>query len=209
VWAIVVAGGSGARFGGPKQFSLLAGVPVVEWSIRAARSVAESVVLVVPVGHEGGAFGADVVVTGGPDRSSSVRRGLEAVPEDVTRVVIHDAARPLASPGLFVAVLGAVVGDVGGAVCAVPVTDTLKVVDSPGGAVVATVDRTSLVAVQTPQAFRTGVLRQAHADNAVATDDAALVESLGATVRVVPGDRRNVKLTGPEDLAYAELLVGR
>jgi 2-C-methyl-D-erythritol 4-phosphate cytidylyltransferase len=220
VWAVVVAGGSGSRYGRPKQFDLLAGRPVVAWSVAAARSVAGGVVLVAPPGREDDcvAFGADVVVTGGATRSASVRSGLAAVPEEVAVVVVHDAARPLASHALFAAVVepllqppavgaGGMDAVVDAVVCAVPVADTLKRVGDDGATVAGTVDRAGLVAVQTPQAFRAGALRRAHAAGADATDDAALVEALGGVVRVVPGEAHNVKVTLPSDLALLEVIV--
>lgn len=211
VWAVVVAGGSGSRFGRPKQFAELAGRPVVAWSVDAARAVADGVVLVLPAADAArsgaNAYGADRVVAGGPSRSASVRCGLAAVADDATVVVVHDAARPLAGPALFTAAVAALADGAAGAICAVPVADTLKRLDDTGDAVAATVDRHGLVAVQTPQAFRADVLRRAHAAGGEATDDAALVESLGATVRVVAGDPVNVKLTTPADLAYAEHLL--
>ncbi len=216
VWAVVVAGGSGSRYGRPKQFDLLAGRPVVAWSVAAARSVARGVVLVAPPGREDDcmAFGADVVVTGGPTRSASVRSGLAAVPEEVAVVVVHDAARPLASHALFAAVVepllqspAAGAGPVDAVVCAVPVADTLKRVGNDGATVTGTVDRAGLVAVQTPQAFRADALRRAHAGGADATDDAALVEALGGVVRVVPGEAHNVKVTLPSDLALLEVIA--
>jgi 2-C-methyl-D-erythritol 4-phosphate cytidylyltransferase len=219
VWAIVVAGGSGDRFGRPKQFLDLGGSTVVARSIAAARSVAAGVVVVVPAGQSpagqspaAGApdsdFGADIRVDGGPSRAASVRAGLAAVPDDATVVVIHDAARPLASPALFQAVVAAVTGRSGaeGCIPVLPVTDTLKRV--AGTEVLSTVDRSDLVAAQTPQAFRAAVLRRAHREGADATDDAALLELMGATVRTVPGDPRNLKLTVPQDLVLAEILVG-
>lgn len=207
VWAVVVAAGSGDRFGSPKQFAVLAGRSVVERSVTVCRAVASEVVLVLPPDRLDETFGADVVVAGGPSRAASVRLGLAAVPPEVDVVVVHDAARPLAGPELFASVVAAVEsGSVDGAVCALPVTDTLKRVDA-GGRVTETVPRQGLVAVQTPQGFRAAVLRRAHAHDAEATDDAALVEALGATVLVVPGDPQNVKLTTPADLAYAEHLL--
>ncbi len=213
VWAIVVAGGTGDRFGRPKQFLNLGGRTVVERSVAGARAVAAGVVLVVPAGQPVGAgapdsnFSADVLVDGGSSRAASVRAGLAAVPAEATVVVVHDAARPLASPALFEAVVAAVAGQSGadGAVPVLPVTDTLKRVAD--GQVIATVDREGLVAVQTPQAFRASVLRRAHRDQAEGTDDASLLESIGATVRTVPGDPRNLKLTVPHDLVLAEILV--
>jgi 2-C-methyl-D-erythritol 4-phosphate cytidylyltransferase len=214
VWAIVVAGGSGDRFGRPKQFLDLGGSTVLERSVVGARSVAAGVVVVLPAGQSPAAdapdldFGADIRVDGGPSRAASVRAGLAAVPDEATVVVIHDAARPLAAPVLFEAVVAAVTGPSGadGCIPALPVTDTLKRV--AGTEVVATVDRSDLVAAQTPQAFRAAVLRRAHREGADATDDAALLESIGATVRTVPGDPRNLKLTVPHDLVLAEILVG-
>lgn len=220
VWAVVVAGGSGSRFGRPKQFDLLAGRPVVEWAVAASRSVATGVVLVVPAGHARGrtgaapSYGADVVVEGGASRSASVRRGLDAVPGEAEVVVVHDAARPLAPPALFAAVVEPLVEPpvaerVDAVVCAVAVSDTLKRLSGDGVTVEATVDRSQLVAVQTPQAFRAQALRRAHDGSGEATDDAALVEAAGGVVMVVPGDRQNLKLTVPEDLEVAEQLLAR
>ncbi len=208
VWAVVVAGGSGRRFGEMKQFALLADRPVVEWAVAACRPSSSGVVLVVPhgaadrVGH-----GADVVVEGGASRTESVRCGLAAVPEEAEVIIVHDAARPLASDALFRAVIAAVAnGGADAAVPGLPLSDTIKVVDG-AQTVTATLDRSALVAVQTPQAFSAGLLRRAHAGGAEATDDAALLEALGATVRVVPGDPRNLKITTPADLGTAERLV--
>jgi 2-C-methyl-D-erythritol 4-phosphate cytidylyltransferase len=211
VWAIVVAGGSGRRFGQLKQFELLAGRPVAEWSVAACRPTASGVVLVVPMDSDRHVdHGADVVVEGGETRAESVRRGLLAVPEEAEVIVVHDAARPLASAALFGAVVGAVAEEgVGGAVPGLAVSDTIKQVWLHGAVreVRATLDRGTLVAVQTPQAFEAGLLRRAHAEGREATDDAALVEVLGATVRVVEGDPRNTKITTPDDLRAAEQLV--
>ena len=199
VWAIVVAAGSGARFGGHKQFEELEGRRVVDWAIVASRSVADGVVLVVPSGHvEEEAPVADAVVTGGATRSASVRAGLAAVPEEAAVVVVHDAARPFAAPALFEAVVAAVRAGADGAVPGVPIADTVKRV--VGGEVVATLDREELVAVQTPQAFAAAALRRAHADGAEATDDAALVEAGRGRVVVVPGDPANTKITLRSDL---------
>jgi 2-C-methyl-D-erythritol 4-phosphate cytidylyltransferase len=213
VWSVVVAGGSGQRFGTLKQFALLAERPVVEWAVTACRGSSAGVVLVVPPGSAGGgldgygAYGADVVVEGGATRTESVCRGVAAVPESAEVIVVHDAARPLASEELFRAVIAAVTaGGAGGAVPGVAVSDTIKVVDG-SQRVTATLDRSVLVAVQTPQAFDAALLRRAHAGGTEATDDAALVEALGATVRVVPGDPRNLKITTPADLDTAEHLL--
>lgn len=206
VWSVVVAGGAGRRFGQLKQFSLLGDRPVADRAVQACRHCSTGVVLVVPAG-EAGDHGADTVVTGGPTRADSVRHGLAAVPADAEVIVVHDAARPLATPALFDAVIRAVTEDgAGGAVPGLTPSDTIKVVDESGH-VTDTPDRRSLVAVQTPQAFSAAVLRRAHehaAPGAGATDDASLVEAIGEAVVVVPGDPANLKITTPEDLLTAE-----
>ena len=198
-WAVVVAAGSGTRFGGAKQFEELEGRRVVDWALAASRSVCDGVVLVVPADHvEDGAPGADVVVVGGATRSASVRAGLAAVPADAGIVIVHDAARPFAAPALFEAVIAAVKDGADGAVPGVPLADTVKRV--AGSQVVETLDRDQLIAVQTPQAVAAVALRAAHADAAEATDDAALVELAGGRVVVVPGDPANTKITLRSDL---------
>ncbi len=189
----------------------------------AARTVADGVVLVLPddsgddpehgpptgpgpSGPDGAPWGADVTVTGGASRADSVRAGLAAVPDDATVIVVHDAARPLARPSLFAAVVEAVLVD--GASCAIPVlpvADTLKRVGD--GVILATVDRDGLVTVQTPQAFAAATLRAAHRAAGQSTDDAGLVEQMGVAVHTVPGDPRNMKITRPEDLDLAEALM--
>ncbi len=206
----MVAGGSGRRFGGLKQFATVGDRPLVAWSIAAARSVSDGVVLVVPADVPGGAresvgaAGADAVVPGGATRAGSVRAGLAAVPGEAEVVLVHDGARPLATPDLFRAVLVALEG-ADGAVPVVPVADTLR---RQHGAVLAdTVDRTGLVAVQTPQGFRAAALRRAHAGGPEATDDAALVERSGGSVVTVPGEATNLKVTGPDDLVVAAALL--
>jgi 2-C-methyl-D-erythritol 4-phosphate cytidylyltransferase len=208
VWSVVVAGGSGRRFGQLKQYALLGGRPVLEWAVSACRTCSAGVVLVVPDNADRDSHGADVVVSGGATRADSVRGGLAAVPDDAQVVVVHDAARPLASPSLFSAVIAAVTaGGADGAVPGVPPSDTIKVVDE-SGRVTDTLDRTTLVAVQTPQAFRAVLLRRAHdGASAGATDDAMLVEAMGGTVQVVPGEPGNLKITDPGDLEVAERML--
>ncbi len=213
VWSIVVAGGSGQRFGERKQFSSLGGRPVLSWAVDACRAVSDGVVLVIPVDAEPTREpGADAVVTGGASRAESVRCGLEAVPTDADVIVVHDAARPLAPAALFSAVLEALHEDgVVGAVPGLAPSDTIKVVDGQMN-VTNTLDRTTLVSVQTPQAFQAKALRAAHvrAENSpdtVATDDAMLVETSGGRVRVVPGRPNNIKITTPDDLVVAERLL--
>ncbi len=201
VAAVIVAGGRGVRFGGPKQFARLGDESVAARSVRVSRSVADFVALVVPDDYVDTGEGADLVVVGGESRAESVRAGLRALPEcDV--VVVHDAARPLASPDLFISVVNAVQAGADGAIPGLAVTDTVKRVVSRDGSflVAATVDRSDLVTVQTPQAFRRDVLDRAHANLDDATDDATLVEAVGGMVVIVAGEMKNVKITEPGDL---------
>jgi 2-C-methyl-D-erythritol 4-phosphate cytidylyltransferase len=207
VWAVVVAAGSGRRFGGLKQYEQIGGRTVLDRSVAAARTAADGVVVVLAAENVAAVPGADAVVSGGATRSASVRAGLEAVPVDAAIIVVHDAARPLAGPSLWASVIEAVRSGADAAICAVPVTDTLKRVH--GGVVAGTVDRDGLVAVQTPQAFRAAALREAHAGGGDATDDAALVEAAGGRVVVVEGSPANVKITRREDLVVAEALAER
>ena len=196
VWTIVVGGGSGRRFGTAKQYELLGEVRVIDRSVAVARQVSAGVVTVVPP-EDADAEGA---VAGGATRSESVRAGLAAVPSDATIICVHDAARPLASVALYRRAIDAVSEGADAAIPAVSVADTIKVVAD--GVVVATPDRASLVAVQTPQAFRAGVLREAHAAGGDATDDAALVEGRGGLVVVVDGETTNRKITVLDDLVW-------
>jgi 2-C-methyl-D-erythritol 4-phosphate cytidylyltransferase len=236
VWAVIVAGGNGTRFGRRKQFADLAGRPVLAWSIGMARRACSGVVVVLPppveaephepgepmtvaeaAGHRPGrdegedpelmeAFDlADKIVTGGTLRSDSVRAGLRAVPDDAEIVAVHDAARPLAGLPIWLAVLDAVSGGADGAVPVVAVSDTVTQVHPDGSR--RAVDRTTLRAVQTPQAFRADVLRRAHEAGADATDDATLVEAVGGRVELVDGHPVNLKITMPSDLAVAAALL--
>jgi 2-C-methyl-D-erythritol 4-phosphate cytidylyltransferase len=204
VWTIVVAAGSGARFGERKQYQRLGPDRVLDWAVRAARAVSDGVVLVVPEDSAADDEpGADVVVPGGATRSGSVRAGLAAVPDGADVIVVHDAARPVPMPEVWDRVLAAVATGADAAVPCVPVTDTLRVV---GGA---TAPRERFVAVQTPQAFRAASLRAAHVGDPEGTDDASLVEAGGGRVVVVDGDPANIKITTPTDLLLAELLCRR
>lgn len=204
VWTIVVAGGSGTRFGGPKQYELLDDRRVIDHSVETAQGSCDGVVIVVPAAdctREGG-------VAGGATRSESVRAGLAMVPDDATIVCVHDAARPFATPALFAAVITAVQQGADAAIPGVPVADTIKLIDD-NGIVVTTPRRDRVVAVQTPQAFRADALRAAHAGAGEATDDAALVEARGGHVVVVAGEELNRKITHPHDLAWARAEVAR
>ena len=201
-WAIVVAGGSGSRFGAPKQFVPLAGRRVLDWSLDAARSVADGVVLVVPAGHdEDDEAAVDRVVVGGQTRSDSVRAGLAAVPDGVDVVLVHDGARPFASHALFRAVTDAVLAGADAAVPVVEVVDTMC--DAGGGPI----DRSRLRSVQTPQGFAGEILRAVHSRRPDATDDASLVAAAGGRLRLVQGERWNLKITEPEDLTVVEALL--
>jgi 2-C-methyl-D-erythritol 4-phosphate cytidylyltransferase len=219
----VLAAGRGRRFGArPKQFELVGGERVLDRSLATARSVADHVVVVL--GDDDAALGdqlveageADASVAGGAERADSVRAGLALVADDAAVVVVHDAARPLASADLYRAVVAAVRAGADAAIPGLAVTDTVKRITGAGpergagiaGVVVETLDRSELVAVQTPQAFRADVLRAAHDGAADATDDAALVEAAGGAVVVVPGEASNLKITGPQDLAVLEALLG-
>ena len=147
-----------------------------------------------------------MIVEGGPTRQESVANGLEAIHSEI--VLIHDAARPFATADLTTAVLRAI-AEVEGAVPAVRVDETIKRVEDD--AVVETLDRATLWRVQTPQAFRTSVLAEAHrrarSEGFLATDDAQLVEHFGGRVAVVPGERTNIKITYPEDFLIAETIA--
>lgn len=204
-WAVVVAGGGGTRFGAPKQFADLGGLPVLAWSLASARRCCRGVIAVVPAGQSGRRWEADHVVDGGSSRSASVRAGLAAVPPGADIIAVHDAARPLVADSLWEAVLAAVAGGADAAIPVTSVTDTVKEV-APDGTL-RTLDRRRLVAVQTPQAFRAAILRAAHSGGDEATDDAALVEALGGRVERVVGSRRNLKITEPDDLTIAAALL--
>jgi 2-C-methyl-D-erythritol 4-phosphate cytidylyltransferase len=198
VWAIIVAAGSGERFGGPKQFARLDDGTVLDHAIAVAERVVDGVVVVVPSDRATGVN----VVPGGATRSESVRCGLARVPLDAEIVVVHDGARPFASEKLYRRVIAAVRDGADGAIPGVPVTDTVKIVDD-AKTVVQTLDRSVLVAVQTPQAFDAAALRAAHARGDNSTDDAALVEHAGGRVVVVAGEAENRKITVADDLTWA------
>lgn len=222
--AVVAAAGRGERLGGdgPKALLLVAGLPMLAHAV-AALAAAPSVGLVVVaapprhvartesllVGHHDGAV--LVVVAGGPTRPESVRAALAALPTSVTEVLIHDAARPLVPVRLVESVAAAVHGGADAVVPGVPVVDTVKQV--AGDAVVTTLDRTAMCAVQTPQGFRREVIQRAYDgdgwSDADVTDDAGLVERLGVAVLVVPGHEEAFKVTGPLDLLLAEAVLAR
>jgi 2-C-methyl-D-erythritol 4-phosphate cytidylyltransferase len=221
VWAVLVAAGSGERLGAdrPKAFAALAERPLLAEALeRLERSEwIDAIVVVAPPGWEEPAIlvaeelaAAKVaaVVAGGSTRAESVRAGLAEVSADALVVVVHDAARPLVSDAVLERVLAPLGEGWDGAVPAMPVSDTVKRVD--GHAVVETIERANLVAVQTPQAFRAEILREAFAgDLEGATDCASLVERCNGRVRTVEGERELMKITTRDDLdAVARLLAG-
>lgn len=194
-----MAAGSGSRFGGAKQWAELDGRTLAEISVSTAKTMCDGVVLVVPPdGRDVPATAADIVAPGGPTRTASVRNGLAKVPSDASVVVVHDAVRPGATAQLFDRVITEIRRGAAGAVPGLPVTDTLKRVEA--GAVVRTLEREGVIAVQTPQAFDAGWLRRAHSNMDEATDDAALIESAGGQVVVVEGEPGNLKVTTAADL---------
>jgi 2-C-methyl-D-erythritol 4-phosphate cytidylyltransferase len=200
-WAVVVAGGSGSRFGTRKQLAPLGGRRVVDHAVASLRPHVEATVLVVPADLLGSDLPGDVVVAGGETRSASVRAGLAQVPEDVGWVLVHDGARPLVPAPVVDRVLAALAAGADGAIPVVAVTDSLRTVEGQP------VDRDRFVAVQTPQGFRADVLRAAHAGGRDASDDAALVDARGGRVVHVAGDPGNLKVTVPADLVLAEVLL--
>lgn len=222
--AVLVAGGTGERFGrsSGKQLALLAGRPVLAHSLDACTGNGR-VGLVVVVCHPervseyaevlgSGLSGVEVrFVAGGARRQDSVAAGLAEVPDGFEYVAVHDGARPLAGPELFDAALNAldVEPRLTGVVVGHPSVDTLKTVED--AVVTSTPDRSRFWAVQTPQVFRSDALRAAYAEAAASeregTDDASLVEAAGGTVGVVEGPRDNIKVTLAEDLAVAEALL--
>jgi len=217
VGVVVVAAGSGTRLGAdvPKAFVQVAGRSLLSYAVERVTQVAHlaRLVIVVPEGHGTATALGDVapvpegtvVVPGGAERTDSVRAGLAEVGE-VDIVLIHDAARAFTPVAVFDRVVAAVAAGASGAVPGLPVVDTIKAVDADG-TITGTPDRAGLRAVQTPQGFDADVLRAAYASGLSATDDAALVETLGHHVRVVAGDPLAFKVTTPEDLARAQRLV--
>ena len=258
IWTILLAAGSGQRFGGDKLFQPLGTSSVLERSLTTALRASQGVLLVLPLRlissqklgrstasgqntsgspllserapdktaeelPEDAAEEASLhnrrllaamleraereegreilAVPGGATRTASVRCGLAAAPATADVIVVHDAARPLASAALYAKVVAAVRAGADGAAPAVAVTDTIR--HLRGG----TLERSSLRAVQTPQAFDAAALRNAHAGSGEATDDTGLLEAAGGVVKLVEGDPANIKLTTTLDLAIAQALL--
>jgi 2-C-methyl-D-erythritol 4-phosphate cytidylyltransferase len=212
--AVIAAAGSGHRLGagGPKAFVEVAGRPLIDWSLdafRAAGAVGEVVVAAPPGLEDAVAERGVAAVAGGEHRSESVANALELCDGEI--VVVHDAARPLVTPELIDAVVGALTADraTAGVIAATRVTDTIKLAGD-SGEVERTLERSGLWAVQTPQAFRAEALRKALSDPdslADATDDAMLVERRGGRILIHAASPDNVKVTTPFDLRVAELLL--
>ena len=217
---LIVAGGRGTRMGGPqpKQFLELAGRPVLMHTLEAFDrwDASARLIVVLPEDQidtwkrlcEAHVFGRiHRVVAGGETRFHSVRNGLGAVASNGL-IAVHDGVRPLVAPSVIAACFAAA-ADGGAAVPVVPVVESVREVDADGGS--RPVDRTRLRVVQTPQVFRADVLRAAYClpYDPRFTDDASVVEASGVAVRLVPGNRENIKLTTPMDLLLAEQLMHR
>ena len=219
-WALIVAAGAGERLGieRPKAFATLGGRPLLAESMDRLDGCpwVDAIVVAAPAGWEEPVIllaeeiaASKVVsaVTGGATRAGSVRAALAEVPEAAAVVIVHDAARPLVDDAVVERVLGPLADGFDGVVPGLPVSDTVKRV--AGRVVVETIERASLVAAQTPQAFLAGALRRAYAgDLGEATDCASLVERTGGRVAVVEGDPRLLKVTTPDDLALVESWLG-
>lgn len=223
--AIILAGGQGERFGkeGGKQLVEIAGKPILTWSAEAFDAVGDIGLMVIVCPEERHEeylrraidpfpFATPIVMApSGSIRQESAFSGLEFVPDEYEFVVLHDGARPLVSPELILHTINTLKGniDCDGAVVAHQAIDTLKVVEN--GVIVGTPDRRVFWNAQTPQVFRSGIYRRAHAsalsDGFVGTDDSSLIERLGGRVLVVEGKRDNLKLTVPEDYALLAAAV--
>jgi 2-C-methyl-D-erythritol 4-phosphate cytidylyltransferase len=216
VTAIIVAAGEGERFGSAKQFSLLKGKTVLDWSLETfERSEAvEDIILVLSPLYPGDEYlhkyrKITAIAKGGKKRQDSVYAGLLGVDESRAKIVlVHDGARPLVDKGLIERII-LETREKNAVVPVIPVEDTIKRVE--GQKISGTEDRIKLFRSQTPQGFSYSLIRlafqQAMDDGFYGTDDASLVERMGNPVFVVPGDRRNIKITLPEDLKIAEALI--
>ena len=211
--AIIAAAGSGERFGAtlPKALISLGNRTLIEHAVAALSPIASEIVICAPAGYEKQIqelVGAEIkVVVGGTTRSDSVRAGIAALSDTHKYVLVHDAARALATTDLAHRVLTALVQGESAVIPGLELIDTVKSIDA-GGHVTATPDRSSLRRVQTPQGFDLGVLKKAHASGAQATDDGALVEALGHKVLIINGEERALKITTPSDLATALSMLG-
>ena len=214
---LLAAGGIGERARqsadeAPKQFQVLSGRPVIEWALDAlVEAGCDPIVVVIPEGWDEAAAAVTAdrnvrVCIGGPTRQASIHNGLAVVDSD--RVVVQDASRPLVTGELIGRVIQAL-ETVDAAIAAVPMDETLK--RGERDLVVETVDRSTIYKAQTPAAFKTSVLKEAHrradAEGFVGTDEAQLIERYGGTVALVPGSRHNLKITWAEDFEVAEAIL--
>jgi len=208
--AIIVAGGSGKRFGSktPKQFLTLKGKPVFLWSVEAFASlkIFKQIIVVVPQAVLNGLLKKHdniTFVAGGKERFDSVKNGLQLVSEDIDYIAVHDAARPLIAKRDILAVLNKAVKH-RAAIAVEKTSDTIKVVS--GSFVKQTLDRNILCNVQTPQIFKASLLRKAYSKKIAAstTDDSMLVEKLGVKVAFVETTSPNFKITTPQDFELAK-----
>lgn len=206
-WAIVLAAGGGTRFGAQKQFVRAAGHRLVDLAVDAAAEVCDRVIVVLPPDRTWDGRPVYAAVTGGPDRPSSVRRGLAALPDTDDTVIVHQAANPLADGALLRSLLAAIDGGAAAAVPGLRPADLVR--RAADGRLGEIVGRDDLVLVQTPAAFRLPVLRAAHEQRMEALEDTALVSALGHDVAVVPGDPRNVHVASPQDLELVAALLGQ
>jgi 2-C-methyl-D-erythritol 4-phosphate cytidylyltransferase len=224
VGVIVVAAGTGTRMGTPesKQYLMLSGKPILVHTLERfqAMDIVDTIVLVVGAGDiarcrdyivHNGLSKVSAVLAGGAERQASVYNGIQAMPQSIEWVAVHDGVRPFIGEARVRSCI-AEARITGAAVLAVPVKDTIKVADK-SGVIQSTPDRRSLWAIQTPQAFRLDLLREAHEqairDAYTGTDDSVLVERLGIHVRITEGTYTNIKITTPEDLLWAETIAAR
>ncbi len=220
-WAIIAAAGIGKRMGGgrPKQYLEVGGVPIICHTLRRFRETGciESVVIVVEPGREA-EVRAEIleryefpkewrVVSGGKVRQESVANGLACVPAEIDVVAVHDGVRPFVTPQQIAESVDLAHRE-GAAIVAAPIKETIKRVEA--NAILATVDRHDLWGAKTPQSFRRALLceamESARREGFIGTDEASLVERMGQMVRIIAGDDRNIKITTPEDLIFAEAI---
>ncbi len=221
--AIIVAGGSGKRFGAeqPKQFLPIQGDPMLLWTLRVFQESAgiDAVCCAVPAEHvkvleqwkaDKGLSKLQWIIAGGQERQDSMIKGFKAIPS-CEIVLVHDGARPLVTAEVIDRVIAGAV-EKGGAVPGLKVQETLKKVAS-GGYVLTTVDRSEYATIQTPQGFRYTILaeaiQEAQADSFYGTDEAMLIERMGFPVCMVDGSRENIKVTTPQDMKLAETIIQR
>ncbi|MCH5229219.1 MAG: 2-C-methyl-D-erythritol 4-phosphate cytidylyltransferase [Muribaculaceae bacterium] len=221
-YAVIVAGGSGTRMGGniPKQFRSLNGRPVLWWSIKAFHEENHDTKIIVVLPENFISLWYDFysslpseqqypheVTSGGTSRSESVRNGLKIIKDDESLVAVHDGARPLVALSLLKRGWEEA-KQTGAAIPVVPVTDSIRKLEDGKSH---NIDRANLRAVQTPQVFRTSLLKEAYnkAGDRIFTDDATVVENLGVEVSLFEGSPENIKITNPKDLAIATVLMGK